>query len=470
MSPALRALRLSLLASIALAPACIGGDDDKVDSLADDSTSTGSLCEDPVSIAQTDGSASGFERCADGTVNRPAALTADATVNAPSCAGTEDYQDCNSDADCTDGPNAKCISATYDFSGESYCGCVYACETDADCDPGQICLADGVIETGRDWASCVTAECATNADCESGECGLTAFDDGCGPVPELACRGDDDPCRLDSDCATANEECGLVSGEWGCREDNCDIGRPLLIDGRARTAPAAARGDWSAALSPVLPRDRALRLRLAAHWTEVAALEHASVASFARFTLQLMALGAPPELLAEAQVAAADEVRHAQLAFGLASAYADAPVGPGPLALEDLRVETDHAEVVRALVAEACVGETLGVAEALAAARLCEDPEVKRHLTQVVEDERRHAALAWRTLRWLLAHDASLVAVAQAAAESALAEHLAPLPDEPGARAHGLLSAELRDAVRREAAETVVRPCLAAAAGARLAA
>ena len=41
------------------------------------------------------------------------------------------------------------------------------------------------------------------------------------------------------------------------------------------------------------------RARLAREWAHIGALEHASVASFARFTLQLMALGAPADLLAE---------------------------------------------------------------------------------------------------------------------------------------------------------------------------
>ncbi|MCB9741567.1 MAG: ferritin-like domain-containing protein [Alphaproteobacteria bacterium] len=442
---------------MSLSAACIGADD-KVDSEGGDSASSTSRCENPVSIAATDGSASGFVRCADGSINRPEALPADATNNAPSCGGSEDYLECTADADCGDGANGKCISATYDFSGESYCGCVYSCESDADCDAGQICLPDGVVETGRTWSSCVTAACTTDADCASGECSLTAFDDGCGPTPELACREASDVCRLDSDCASEDEECGLVGGEWGCRTDNCDIGRPLLIEGEARTAPTIARADWSADARPVLPRDPALRARLTQAWVEVAALEHASVASFARFTLQLMALGAPPELLAETQAAAADEVRHARGAYSLASAYAGRALGPDALPLTDLCVSTEREAVLRALVAEACVGETLGVAEALAAAEACVDPVVKAHLTQVAADETRHAGLAWRALRWLVGEDPALAAIAREAAEQALAEHLAPLPAEPGAPAHGLLSAEAREALRQQAALSVVWP------------
>jgi hypothetical protein len=51
------------------------------------------------------------------------------------------------------------------------------------------------------------------------------------------------------------------------------------------------------------------RARLAAQWATDGAAEHASIASFARVTLQLMALGAPAGLLADTQRGAADEVR-----------------------------------------------------------------------------------------------------------------------------------------------------------------
>ncbi len=57
--------------------------------------------------------------------------------------------------------------------------------------------------------------------------------------------------------------------------------------------------------------------RQARQWTETARLEHASIAAFARFVLQLMALGAPAELVAADVLAtiATDEARHAELAW-----------------------------------------------------------------------------------------------------------------------------------------------------------
>src|SRR5690606_18379163 len=147
------------------------------------------------------------------------------------------------------------------------------------------------------------------AECPLGTCGVSVYNNGCGDALALACRTAGDACSSDADCQPG-DHCVFdgTNGRWSCLGVTCAIGRPLLIDGLARTAPAVPRGDWLTDLD--LPRDLppAARAALAAHWAEVAALEHASVASFAGFTLDLMALGAPPELLAEAQRAALDEI------------------------------------------------------------------------------------------------------------------------------------------------------------------
>ena len=105
-------------------------------------------------------------------------------------------------------------------------------------------------------------------------------------------------------------------------EEGCGKGRPLLIDDRARVASPALRDDWAEAeqLPHVDRLTAASRRALAEHWTAAALAEHASVASFARFVLDLGALGAPPALLADATTAMHDEIRHAQVSFALAEA------------------------------------------------------------------------------------------------------------------------------------------------------
>ncbi|MCA9548177.1 MAG: ferritin-like domain-containing protein, partial [Myxococcales bacterium] len=311
------------------------------------------------------------------------------------------------------------------------CGCVYSCETDADCGEGRVCLTHGVVDTWTSYSVCIPAECTTNADCASEECALTAFNDGCGPDARLTCREADDACRLDDECVSENGgECApTYDGEsWACRTEECAIGRPLLVEGEARRAPPVARGDWGAFSAPTLPEDPALRAQLGAWWLEVAALEHASVASFARFTLQLMALGAPPDLVAAAQQAGLDEVVHARLCYGVAGQLAGEPVGPGPLSLAGVDLAVDPVTVLREVIVEACVGETLGAAEAFHLADRAADPALAAVWRQIADDELRHAALGWRTLRWLLGHFSGLVQHVPAALAAAEAEHL-HLPD-----------------------------------------
>jgi hypothetical protein len=428
------------------------------------------LCAGAKIVPTNSGAPSGFVECPDGTVHRAQATACDPTIDAPVCTGMEQTVTCASDADCTAGPHGRCVSlATLDDDGvHTACSCAYSCSTDADCNPGDagaadagdggpalgnVCVCGGVVAKDTDWSFCTPAACATGADCASGECGLSAYYNGCVWDIELQCRNPGDACRSEADCATdggLHKTCVFpADSAWQCKGWTCVRGRPLVVAGEARTAPAAARDDWSAPAAPDLAGlDAPTRARLADHWLEVAAAEHASVASFARFTLELCALGAPAALVAEAQRAGLDEVDHARLAYGLASAYAGRALGPGPLALGKLEVAADRAQMVRSLVEEACVGETLGVAEALAFAEAARDPVVERIHRRIAADEQRHAELAWRTLAWLLdgageplrreAATAFEAAVRRAQGDDALA------------------------AVRRQAIREVIAPCAAA--------
>jgi hypothetical protein len=113
-------------------------------------------------------------------------------------------------------------------------------------------------------------------------------------------------------------------------------GRYYVVDHRAvLSAPMLAEeGGWTRGTQPCVDGLTAEeRDVLAAAWTEAALFEHASVASFSRVSLELLAAGAPSELVELAHRAALDEVHHAQLCFTLASAYAGEDTAPGPFPL-----------------------------------------------------------------------------------------------------------------------------------------
>lgn len=402
-------LRRSLLAAMGLGAGACG----EVVTTPSGQGSAGSgggattLCAGATPVLDANGNDTGFARCPDGTTHRAKKIACDPTLGIEACTGTEPQIDCMSDADCTAKPGGRCASHTVvDFGGaHPACGCVYPCVSDSDCAADEVCVCYGVTKTLNPSSFCARAGCATGDDCPSGECGVASFFDGCGLQPALVCRTPEDACRFDSDCA-AGESCALsdFTPTWECIAIGCDIGRPLLVDGKARTAPSARRDDWAAA--GAAPRVDGLsapeREALTQHWLAIAALEHASVASFARFTLELLALGAPADLVAESQQAGLDEIEHATLAYGIASAYAGRPLGPGPLDLKGVLIATTRREVIRGLIEEACVGETLGAAEALAAAEHATDPALRRFHACVAVDEQRHAELGWRALAWLL--------------------------------------------------------------------
>ncbi|HEU4404191.1 MAG TPA: ferritin-like domain-containing protein [Polyangiaceae bacterium] len=435
----------------------------------------GALCQSPTAIVNETGAATGFETCADGAIRRVAVVAPDPALGVKACAGTETSLACQTDAECVEKPNGKCASLrSVGLGGEVIsCGCVYPCASDAECGAGSVCVASAVEPSLGRGAFCAPAACATGQDCPSGECGLSAFDNGCGMEVQLACRSAADTCHGNAECTQPGfETCALPSfnaTNWQCSGTGCAIGRPLLVEGRAQTARPAERSDWSArGPGPAVDGlDAELREALARHWLEIAALEHASVASFARFTLELLALGAPPALVADAQRAGLDEIAHAEIAYSLASAYAGRRLGPGPLDLGGISLTVDRRKALRALVHEACVGETLGVAEAHALAAAADDPALGRIHARIAADEQRHAELAWRTLAWLLegASDDDLCFASACFDEAVAAAQGDPPARDRVARGQGLLSASELGALRRQALREVIAPCAEALCG-----
>jgi hypothetical protein len=118
--------------------------------------------------------------------------------------------------------------------------------------------------------------------------------------------------------ATIPDEDGLCLHGFNVYSEFCGEGRPLLVGSEVRVADTVARTDWTCA-APRLDVPDLLRARVREGWLERAAMEHASVAAFARFTLQLLGLGAPAELIDASQQAGRDEARHARLCYAIAS-------------------------------------------------------------------------------------------------------------------------------------------------------
>jgi hypothetical protein len=243
------------------------------------------------------------------------------------------------------------------------------------------------------------------------------------------------------------------------------------VDGAARVAPVVATAGWAALPSRdrdprAAPGDDPARDRIAAAWARDAAMEHASIASFARFTLDLLAHGAPADLVLGAQDAARDEVQHARACFAIASRLARRELGPGPLDVGRSSPSADLAALVTATVIEGCVGETLSALLAEARLARAKDPDVRAALTAIAHEEARHAELAWKVLGWAVAaggervRHAALGALGNAmhARPAAFDANLAPVRPRV-LREHGLLDEETARAVTERAFDEVIGPC-----------
>lgn len=452
------------------------------------STTLSGSCTNPA--PHLDGVDTGIFRCEEGYIHRQEAKECPSNLPRPdqvdwpatgmggAASYTTSSDECSSDADCGQHEQCRLIQTnapTGCFFGDveiipDYARvCVAGCVTDSDCGPSAACLC------GEDIGYCVPIAseqgCRSDADCAAGaRCLLNARTDVFGPAA-LACELPGDECQRDVDCDTSF--CQFAPTGRTCAQ-GAVCGRPFLVGDTALSASAVHRA-WAREAEGidltalVVPEDPALRRALAEHWTRVGLLEHASIAAFARFTLQLLALGAPAELIAASNRAQQDETRHAELAFRLASRFAGRSVGPGSLELDGALADTSLATILRTTIEEGCLGETRAALEASWAAERCADPILRAVLETIAADEARHAELAWRVVRWILSSAPELVPLATEQFARA-AEPLDSTRTRPRAEAaeaaeaaehHGLLGAAALTACHRQAQRDVVAPCAA---------
>ncbi len=266
--------------------------------------------------------------------------------------------------------------------------------------------------------------------------------------------------------------------------DYCS-GRPLLDgdceDPRAEgvVAPLRPGSSWTdsdAADERLagLETPRRVRERAAREWLDDAAMEHASVAAFARATLELLAVGAPAELVAGCRAAAQDEIEHARLCFAMArrALGRDASFEPGELPTRAMAPRRGGlAALAGDTFAEGCVGETIAALIAARAAAACEDPAARAALETIAEDEARHAGLAWATVAYCCRRGgAEVTRAVQARAAELLAlvepnEDMSDKPDDEALARAGRLGAPARARARRDAWRELIGPTLASLVG-----
>jgi hypothetical protein len=412
--------------------------------------------------------------CEGGFVHRPvpgACPVPDDDGQGVADAGAGPVASCEVDAHCDERPNGRCVvdNPLPEVATSIYC--IYACAGDADCAVGQVCSCEGTfVSNGTGKAItigvCRPGTCGSDGDCAADSLCISPVYSFCGtPRPnQYHCQTPADECRGPEDC-DGSSYCEYQEGHFVCMgQPTC--GRPFLIDGEMRQAPLARGLDWAGTL-PELGGTGTLtgeqRAAVARHFAGAALMEHASIAAFARFSLQLLALGAPSDLVMEAARAMADETRHARLCFGLAERYGLRSAAPGALDVAGALGDVELLGIVEMVTLEGCIGESAAALEAAWAAEAALDPVVKDALAGIAEDEARHAALAFRFVAWAAQRDprvlprvTALVAAAQAACGGQ-----GERPAGDVLEAHGVLDAATRRAARAAALRDVIPAALA---------
>ena len=149
-------------------------------------------------------------------------------------------------------------------------------------------------------------------------------------------------------------------------------GRPFVIDGEFRTATSlvdklgtsSAKTTWNIDKEPNISASSSLNQAIAMEFSIQGEGEHASVASFARHSLQLMSMGAPPQLLIGAQQAGLDEINHAKMCYGIAEAFLGTNIQPSSLDIDGSVKTLSEEEVIQSVINEGCIGETIAAVKA----------------------------------------------------------------------------------------------------------
>ena len=190
------------------------------------------------------------------------------------------------------------------------------------------------------------------------------------------------------------------------------LGRPYMSSGVALTSELEKcdAGSHPEQTYPG-PHTCSERRRAASEWRDAAKDEHAAVASFARVSLELVGVGAPLRLLTAVHMAAMQEVGHAEMCLVVAQWLGtgcgdDAEYVVAPFPAHSIAIKNDPVAVALSTFDEGGVGETGAALQAALKRGCCANDTASpmtRALDAVVAEEARHAALAWSTVRWLVA-------------------------------------------------------------------
>ncbi len=155
---------------------------------------------------------------------------------------------------------------------------------------------------------------------------------------------------------------------------------------------------WEQTLAPTLPDD--VRTELARIWGERIPTEYRSITGFGTFSFDLIAAGAPPDLVAVCHRVCIDELRHTELAVRMVEVYGGRrPQLPREIStLPATEGISAVAQAARSAISLSCLGETFACTELTMLRDRAVDPVVRGVLTVFLSDEIVHARIGWAYL------------------------------------------------------------------------
>ncbi len=223
--------------------------------------------------------------------------------------------------------------------------------------------------------------------------------------------------------------------------------QPVVSDGGAVTSVACIYKCYAFGCGrrpeSLPPSASASASALVRYLEEAAYLEAASVFAFRRLAKELAAHGAAADLVAWAERAAVEEVRHARVMARLVRRYGGHVTSPQPGSQEVrslLSIACENAQ-------EGCVRETYGALVAWIQSVSATEPHVRRVLQAIAAEETEHAKLAFAVAEFcqqrLSASEQAEVAAAQRSAVRELSLELVDSPPKELQVRLGLPSKEL---------------------------
>ena len=136
-------------------------------------------------------------------------------------------------------------------------------------------------------------------------------------------------------------------------------------------------------------------------WIQKGLAEHASIATFSKFNLELMSIGSPLWLIQLATNAITDEIRHTQIAFDIANTmnHNDELCNtPNKFPSHKINIDGDWNKIALDTAIGGCIGETISALTM----EVGFNNIIDEYIYSIAKDEIRHSALAWTAIKWMI--------------------------------------------------------------------